>query len=274
MMEFALSVDSINKHAKAMRRHILTMAVEGGTSHVGSALSCTDILAVLYFQVMNTTPENWENSQADKFILSKGHGVKAWYAVLAQRGFLSVDELKTYAKDGSFLGEHPVYPSVKGITCATGSLGHGLPVAGGIALARKINKDAGRVFVLLSDGECNEGSVWEAAMFAAHRQLDNLTVIVDDNQWQALGRSREVSALEPFGDKWESFGWETAFVNGHDTDALGRALTTGWHRSGCPKALIARTCLGKGVSFMEDDLLWHYQIPSKDQLHQALVQLE
>ena len=270
----ALSLEDIRRTAVLMRRQIVTMAAHGKTSHVGSALSCVEILAVLYFKIMNITANNWKSAQADRFILSKGHGAKAWYAALAQAGFFPQEWLEHYAVDGHHLGEHPSHDGVPGIVLSTGSLGHGLSVASGMALARKMDGLTSKVFVVLSDGECNEGSVWEAAMCAAHQNLDNLIVVVDDNGWQALGRSREVNALEPFQDKWAAFGWETAQVDGHDLEALAQVLSQMAARPGKPKVVIARTCLGRGVSFMEDDLLWHYQIPSMEQWHRAMEELK
>ena len=267
------TLEDIRQKTMRMRRDIVAMAAEGKTSHVGSALSCVEILAVLYFKVMNISPRNWQSAGADRFILSKGHGAMAWYAALAEAGFVRREQLAAYAADGGRLGEHPSHGAVPGIILSTGSLGHGLSVAAGMALARKIDGLPSRVFAVLSDGECNEGSVWEAAMCAAHRQLDNLIVVIDDNRWQALGRSREVNALEPFKDKWTAFGWQAYQVDGHDVGALAEVLSGAVIRPGRPSVVIARTCLGKGVSFMEDDLLWHYQIPSREQLQKALEEL-
>jgi len=257
--------------ATAIRRQVVQMAFEGQTSHVGSALSCAEILAVLYFHVMDIDPLGLR--QGDRFILSKGHGVMAWYAALALRGFFPVQRLKEYAVDGSVLGEHPHRGSVPGIEVTTGSLGHGLSIASGMALARAMDQTPGKVFVLLSDGECNEGSIWEAAMYAAQAKLDNLMAIIDDNHMQALGNSRAINALEPLKDKWDAFGWETFEVNGHDAQGLLDAIQKMNAPNGKPKVLIARTCLGKGVSFMENELLWHYQIPSQEQVNQALTEL-
>jgi transketolase len=257
---------------KKARRNIVSMAYYGQTSHVGSALSCVDIIAVLYARVMNITAMNWQDAGSDRFILSKGHGVKALYSVLAQLGFFPETWLNQYGQDDSWLGEHPSH-HVPGIICSTGSLGHGLSIAAGIALGQKLNKYQARTYVLISDGECNEGSLWEAAMAAAHLDLDNLVAIVDDNQWQAMGRSREVSALEPFAQKWEAFGWQVRHVDGHDLNALTGALNTTSLVTRKPLVIIAKTCLGKGVSFMEDQLLWHYQIPSQVQWEMALKEL-
>ncbi len=264
----------IQQIAARMRRQVLLMAVNGKTSHVGSALSCVDILAVLYFKLLNVTPQNWQLPDADRFILSKGHGAKAWYAALAEAGFMPAEELGSYAKDGSRLGEHPSHHGVPGIVLSTGSLGHGLAVAAGMAFARKMRQRKGRVFVLLSDGECNEGSVWEAAMIASFQKLDNLTVIIDDNHMQAMGRSRDISGLGSLEEKWGAFGWHTAACDGHDAAALVSACGQVINTHGKPSVVLARTILGKGVSFMENKILWHYQIPSPEELGLALKELE
>ncbi len=256
-----------------MRRHIVNMAAEGQTSHVGSALSCVEILTVLYFELMDVTPKRWDAPDNDRFILSKGHGVMAWYAVLAEAGFLRQEELKTYAADGSHLGEHPSHTLGRGIRFSTGSLGHGLAVGTGQALAKKMDQRPGKVFVMVSDGECNEGSVWEAAMGAAQQRLENLVVFVDDNRMQAMGPSRQISALDSLKDKWAAFGFEAVECDGHDVEALINTCRN-FKQPGKPKAIIARTCLGKGISFMEDDLLWHYQVPSEGDLRRALAELE
>lgn len=268
-----ISITTIQDKARLMRQDIVKMAYEGKTSHVGSALSCTDILAVLYLHVMNITISNWQTVAADRFILSKGHGVKAWYAALHQANFIDERYLTTYAKDGSHLGEHPSPGSLPGILVGSGSLGHGISIAAGMAMAKKMDHHAGRMYVLMSDGECNEGSVWEAAMAIVHQKLDNVTVIIDDNGWQAMGRSRQVSGLDPLASKWESFGWKVYEADGHDAVSLMTVLDTAKRSTGKPNVVIAKTCLGKGVSFMEDDLLWHYQIPSHEQMTIALKEL-
>ncbi len=268
-----MTISDIQHKAQLIRRDIIDMAYYGKTSHVGSALSCADICAVLYLHVMNINITNWQTPSADRFILSKGHGVKAWYATLRHADFIPERYLKTYAVDGSQLGEHPSPNALPGIIVGSGSLGHGLNIAAGMAMAKKMDHRASRIFVLMSDGECNEGSVWEAAMAIANQKLDNVIVIIDDNGWQAMGRSRQVSGLDPLSYKWASFGWETHECDGHDLVSLVTVLDTSKRRVGKPQVIIAKTCLGKGVSFMEDDLLWHYQIPSKDQHAAALKEL-
>jgi len=263
----------IRDKAKAIRRHVLSMAAIGRTSHVGSALCCADILAVLYFYFLHIDPLAWDSPSCDRFVLSKGHAAMAWYAALAEAGFFSKELLGSYAFNGGLLGEHPCH-GVPGIKVSTGSLGHGFPMAAGIALAQKMDRRESRTFVLISDGECNEGSVWETAMWCGHQKLDNLIVIVDDNHMQALGPSREISGLDPLGEKWKAFGWGVIETDGHDHGSLIKAIREAVSSRGKPHVVVARTILGKGVSFMEDDLLWHYQVPSAGQLQEALAELE
>ena len=211
--------------------------------------------------------------ERDRFILSKGHAATALYAVLAQRGYFPQDLLKKYALPGSSLVEHPVLGSVPGVEVTSGSLGHGLSLGLGMALAGRIQGFKFRVYVLLSDGECNEGSVWEAAMLAPSHHLENVVVIVDYNKWQATGRSEEILALAPLGKKWEAFGWSVKEVDGHDLAALAPVLSQIPDGSGKPVAIIAHTVKGKGVSFMEDDNNWHYRIPTAQEMEKAKHEL-
>ncbi len=255
--------------AREVRAKVLRMAHSGKTPHVGSALSCVDILVALYFDCMRVDPTNPDNPARDRFILSKGHGCMALYAVLAQRGFFPAGELKTYALDGGHFPEHPAVGCIPGIDLATGSLGHGLSVGAGLALAAKINGLNYRTYVLLSDGECEEGSIWEAALFAPARGLANLTVIVDYNKWSAMGRTMHRVGF--LSKKWEAFGWNTVEVNGHDTHAIIGALRK--TPVGQPLAIVAHTVKGKGVSFMEDNLEWHYRPPTSADLERALCEL-
>jgi len=207
----------------------------------------------------------------DKFILSKGHAATALYAILSYKGIINRNNLLNYGKKGSFLEEHPS-PKQIGVEAATGSLGHGLPIANGMALANKIREINSRVFVLMSDGECNEGSVWEAAMFAAQNELQNLTAIVDYNKWQATGRSEEVLKLKPLAEKWRSFGWDVMEVDGHVHQELFDGMTKK-HDTTKPRMILAHTVKGKGVSFMEDDNNWHYRTPTEDELKAAKIEL-
>ena len=264
----------LKKKSAIVRQHVVKMAAEGKTSHVGSALSCVDILVALYFKVLNIAPDNWKEPDCDRFILSKGHGSMAWYATLAERGFISIETLGEYSVDGGRLGEHPDCGNIPGILVTTGSLGHGLSVGLGMALAKKMDERHSNVYVLLSDGECNEGSVWESAMYAAHRKADNLIAIIDYNNMQAMGRSTEVNAIEPLVEKWRAFGWAVREIDGHNLNEITAILNQIPFEANKPSMIIAHTVLGKGVSFMEDDLLWHYQIPSPEQVKKALEELE
>jgi transketolase len=266
-------VATLQARARAVRRATVRMAHDGKTPHVGSALSCVDLLVGLYFHAMRIDPQAQRLDNQDRFVMSKGHGCMSYYATLAERGYFPHALLATYAQNGGKLAEHPCPQGVPGIEVATGSLGHGLSVAAGTALARQLDGRPGRVFVLLSDGECNEGSVWEAAMFAAGRQLDNLAAIVDYNKLQAMGRSNEVTGLAPLADKWRAFGWVTREIDGHDLDAIVRVLDDLPLAQGHPSAIVAHTVKGKGVSFMEDDLEWHYRPPNDDDLARALREL-
>jgi transketolase len=266
-------VADLQARARAVRMATVRMAHDGKTPHVGSALSCADLLVGLYFHAMHIDPQAAPADNLDRFVMSKGHGCMSYYATLAERGYFPHTLLATYAQNGGKLAEHPCPQGVPGIEIATGSLGHGLAVATGTALARHLDGRPGRVFVLLSDGECNEGSVWEAAMFAAGRKLANLTAIVDYNKLQAMGRSNEVTGLAPLADKWRAFGWGTREIDGHDMDAIVRVLDDLPLTPGQPSAIVAHTVKGKGVSFMEDDLEWHYRPPNDDDLARALREL-
>lgn len=264
----------LESHARAVRAATVRMAHQGHTSHVASALSCVDILVALYFHALRVDPADPDRADRDRFILSKGHGCMAWFATLARRGFFGAEVLREYAKNGGRLAEHPSPNAVPGVEVATGSLGHGLSISCGAALARRLDGRPGRTFAVLSDGECNEGSVWEAAMFAARWELDNLVVIVDYNKLQAMGRSEEVMALAPLGDKWRAFGWEVKEIDGHDLGALASTFDAVPFVTSKPSAILAHTIKGKGVSFMEGDLEWHYRPPSATELARALQEIE
>ena len=245
-----------------------------GIPHLGSCLSCIDILTVLYFSVLRIDPANPRDVNRDRLILSKGHGAPALFQVLAMRGFYPEGMLKTYGADGGIFAEHPPTPEhLPGIEAATGSLGHGLPLGLGMALAGRIQKRAYNVYAVLSDGECNEGSVWEAAMLAAAQKVSNLCVIIDFNKWQATGRSSEIMALDPLADKWRAFGWNAIEIDGHDIEVLLDSLLNFPSMDGRPTAIVAHTIKGKGVSFMEDDNNWHYRIPSADEVIAAKREL-
>jgi transketolase len=256
--------------AAQLRADVVQLSHQARAAHLASALSCIDILAVLYGQVLNLDSDRPNYPDRDRFILSKGHAAAALYATLAWKGIIPAEQLLTYGEQHSLLEEHPS-PKLPGVEAATGSLGHGLPIANGMALAARIQNRPYRVFVLMSDGECNEGSVWEAAMFASRHGLDALTVIIDFNKWQATGRSQEVLQLDPLADKWASFGWAVTELDGHDPDLLLKAFTQPVTQK--PHAVIAHTVKGKGISFMEDDNNWHYRIPTAQEVLDAKLEL-
>jgi transketolase len=260
-------IQELQDRASLLRARIIETSHKTGTPHLGSCLSCVDILTSLYFAVLRIDPADPRGITRDRFILSKGHGAPALFQVLAMRGFYPESMLKGYGKDGGVFAEHPPTPDhLPGIEAATGSLGHGLPIGLGMALAGRIQDHAYKVYALLSDGECNEGSVWEAAMLSAAQRVNNLCVIVDFNKWQATGRSEEVMALNPLVDKWRAFGWNACEIDGHDTGAILDALSCFPSDDGKPTAIIAHTVKGKGVSFMEDDNNWHYRIPTAEEV--------
>jgi transketolase len=259
--------------ARAIRTNALRMVHRAKASHIGSALSISDIIAVLYGEVLTVDPHDPKKAERDRFILSKGHACVAVYAALAARGFIDEAALLTYGQDHSPLMNH-ISHKVPGVEFSTGSLGHGLPFGVGKALAAKRRGQAWRTFVLLSDGEWGEGSNWEACMFASHHQLDNLVAIVDYNKLQSLTTVAKTLGLEPLADKFRAFGWSTREVDGHDHAALAQLLLQSPWETGKPSMLIAHTTKGKGVSFMENTVEWHYRSPNDAQLAQALSELE
>ena len=268
------TVGSLIQVANKVRARIIQMSHDAESAHLGSALSCTDIVVALYFRILSIDPKNPRDENRDRLLFSKGHAASVLYATLAHRGFFPLEELDKYAQNGSILAEHPPPKGVPGVEIASGSLGHGLPIGLGMALAAKRKKQSYRIFVLMSDGECNEGSVWEAAMFAASQKLDNVVAIIDFNKWQATGRSQEIMALDPLREKWEAFGWSAYEVDGHNFDELLKVLENVPDGTGKPIAIIAHTVKGKGVSFMEDDNNWHYRSPSSEEVEKSFVELE
>ena len=265
----ANSNDSRNL-ARNIRINALRMVHRAHASHIASALSIVDILAVLYGQVMNISPTLIHSEARDRFILSKGHACVALYSTLAEVNIIAKSELETYGQDFSWLMNH-VSHKVPGVEFSTGALGHGLPFGVGKSLAAKASNEAWRVFVLLSDGEMDEGSNWEALMFAAHHRLNNLTAILDYNKLQSLDTIANTLELEPLRAKLESFGWLVREVDGHDYDDLHDALT--FNAIDKPLFIIAHTLKGKGVSFMESKVEWHYKNPNNEQLALALAEL-
>ena len=258
--------------AAKIRGRIIQLSHQGRTPHLGSSLSFVELLVYLYWNFLKISPEIAKNPARDRFVLSKGHGITTLYAVLAVRGFFPPELFQNYAQAGSPLPEHPSPHCVPGIEAATGSLGHGLSISVGIALASKMNSTPYNVVTLLSDGECNEGSTWEAALLAPVHNLDNLIAIVDFNKWQATGRSAEITALEPLERKFQSFGWDCLRIDGHDFRQIKSALATA-KQSDKPFAIIADTVKGKGIKMMEDDNNWHYRIPSKEEVDSAFEEL-
>lgn len=259
--------------AKKIRGKITEISHKSGTPHLGSSLSCVDIIVAAYWTKLRIDPKDSLNRTRDRFILSKGHAVSTLYTALAMRGFFPESWLERFNEDGFCLPEHPSPHCVPGIEAATGSLGHGLSIGIGQALAGKIQNENYKVMVLMSDGECNEGSVWEAALFAPAQRLDNLVAIIDFNKWQATGRSEEVMNLSPLKEKWQAFGWDTYEIDGNDINALVNVFSSLPEGSGKPVAIIAHTVKGKGISFMEDDNNWHYRIPSLKEVDMAYAQL-
>jgi transketolase len=255
-----------------MRKQALRMVHRAKASHIGSALSIADIVAVLYGQVMRIDPERPALPTRDRFILSKGHSCVAVYAALAETGFMPIEALQTYGQDHSFLMNH-ISHKVPGVEFSTGSLGHGLPFGVGKALAAKRQAAAWRTFVLLSDGEMGEGSNWEALMFAAHHRLDKLVAVIDYNKLQSLTSVADTLGLEPLAAKLTAFGWSTREVDGHDHAALNSALGSAPWEPGKPSILVTHTTKGKGVSFMEDKVEWHYRSPDAAQLALALSEI-
>src|SRR5262245_24976418 len=260
--------------AKKLRRHVLDMTHRSGSSHIGTNYSMCELLAVLYGKVLRVNPEDPEWPERDRFILSKGHGCASLYAVLAESGFFPLNWLDTFYQDGSYLAGHITHFHVPGAEVSTGSLGHGLSIGTGMALAAKRDSRTHRVFVLLSDGECDEGSTWEPILFAPQHKLDNLIAIVDYNKIQSLGAVKEVMDLEPFATKWRAFGWATREIDGHNLDEVEGALSAVPFEAGRPSCVIAHTVKGKGVSFMENKLLWHYRSPQGKEYEAALSELE
>jgi transketolase len=269
-----LSVEELETLARKVRARIVETSHRTNTPHLGSCLSCVDILVAAYFHALRIEPSRPRDPERDRFILSKGHAAPALFQVLALRGFYPESLLATYGEDGGVFAEHPPAPDcLPGVEAATGSLGHGLPMGLGMALSGRIQGRCYNVIALLSDGECNEGSVWEAAMMAAAHKVERLAVIIDYNKWQATGRSQEVLALEPLVEKWRAFGWSTYEIDGHDMKTLAEHLSRIPDGSGRPVAIVAHTVKGKGVSFMEDDNNWHYRIPTAEEVAAAKKEL-
>lgn len=267
-------ISALELIAGELRARIIESSSKTSTPHLGSCLSCVDVLVALYFSVLRIDPSNPADPTRDRFILSKGHGAPALFQALAKRGFYPESRLASYGEDGGVFAEHPPTPDhLEGVEAATGSLGHGLPIGLGMALAARVQNRNYNVYVVLGDGECNEGSVWESAMLASAQNASNLCVLIDFNKWQATGRSTEIMSIDPLVDKWRAFGWNAAEVDGHDISSILDALEKFPSGNGKPTAIIAHTIKGKGVSFMEDDNNWHYRIPTAKEVEKAKQEL-
>jgi len=257
-----------------IRREIVRVICKGGGGHIPASLSIVEILTVLYEKVLKIDHLRPRGPGRDRFILSKGHAGVALYAVLAQRGFFDKKHLQTFGKRGTILGGHPDMHKIPGIEASTGALGHGFPFGVGMALAGKLDRKGYRVFVLLGDGECQEGSVWEAALFAPQHKLDNLVAIIDYNKHQAMDRLESIVSLEPLREKWSAFGWEVREVDGHDLGALEKIFKSVPFAEGKPNLVIAHTTKGKGISFMENVPIWHFRMPNAQEMQTICKELE
>lgn len=259
--------------AQQVRRHVVQMTSRGASSHVSSCLSVVDILAVLYSDILRVDPAQPDRADRDRFLLSKGHAAAALYATLAASGFFDVTKLDSYYQDGSDLSGHVSHVDNPGVEFSTGSLGHGLGVAAGMALTALRTGQTWRTYALLSDGEFDEGSTWEALLFASHHKLENLVAIIDYNKLQSLGSVASTLALEPLVDKFAAFGWATTEVDGHDHAALRGAFQGMPHVVAQPTMIVCHTTKGKGVSFMEDSVMWHYRSPQGAEYDAAMAEL-
>ncbi|MBW1786372.1 MAG: transketolase [Deltaproteobacteria bacterium] len=267
------SISKLKEKTLWIRQQVLRMACEANGGHIAPAFSCTEILVALYYGgILKIDPDNPKWPERDRFILSKAQAALALYPILGDLGFFPMEEVYTFTKTGSRLGGH-ADDAVPGVDTFSGSLGHGLPIGCGMALALHLDGKVQRVFVLLGDGECHEGSVWEAAMFAGHNRLSNMVAIVDNNGLSASDHLDNYLSLEPFEQKWISFGWDVVTVNGHSLPQLLKALQRSPADGQRPLAVIAKTVKGKGVSFIEDQADWHYRIPVDDELTQARKEL-
>ncbi|VBB08948.1 transketolase signature 1 [Lucifera butyrica] len=257
-----------------VRMNIIDMIAEAGSGHPGGSLSIVDLLTVLYFDKMNLHIDDPRWEDRDRFILSKGHAAPGLYAVLAERGYFPVADLKSLRKLNSYLQGHPDMKAIPGVDMSTGSLGQGLSAANGMALAGKLDHKAYRVYVMIGDGELQEGQIWEAAMTAAHYKLDNLTAFVDCNGLQIDGTNQEVMNVNPITDKFAAFGWQVLAIDGHNPEAIAAAVEQAKTVKNKPTAIIAKTVKGKGVSFMENQVGWHGSAPNQEQRRQAMAELE
>lgn len=266
-------IKKIEERTLELRRMMFKAMFHAGGGHLPSALSIAEILAVLYFKLLKVDPKRpgWEDR--DRFILSKGHACLGLYSVLAEKGFFKKELLTRLCKKGCILGGHPDMLKVPGVDASTGSLGHGLPYGMGVAFSGKLDNKKFKVYVIIGDGECQEGSIWESAIFAAQKKLDNLVAIVDHNRLQAIDFINNVGSLSPFADKWKAFGWAVKEIDGHDIRQIIDAAGAVPFEKGKPSLIIAHTTKGKGISFMENVPIWHYRMPDADEMNTALTEL-
>src|SRR5690625_3295070 len=263
----------LKKKATEIRLRLIQMIYEAQFGHTGGSLSNTDILTTLYYKVLNVDPGNPKWEDRDRYVQSKGHAVESYWTILADKGFFPMAELKTFTQFGSKLIGHP-NNEVPGVEMNTGALGHGLSISVGMALAAKLSNKSYKVFTLMGDGEQAEGSVWEAAMAASQYKLDNLVALIDRNGLQITAETEDVMQIEPLDEKWKSFGWEVIEVDGHDFDQLVKVLTETPIKNGKPTLIIAHTIKGKGISFAENQVVWHHNVPTKEEYKQAIKELE
>lgn len=269
-----LDVKSLGERAKVIRNHIIRMLAKSGSGHPGSSLSTVDLLVTLFYNKLRHNPQMPAWPDRDRFILSKGHACPALYAVLAERGYFEVSKLDTLRQFGSMLQGHPCMKTTPGIEISGGSLGQGLSVGLGIALAARLDKKDYRTYVMLGDGEIEEGQIWEAAMAASHFKTDNLCAIIDHNDLQIDGPIRDIMSSHPIPDKWKSFGWHALEIDGHNYQSIMSAYNEAENTKGRPTVIIAKTVKGKGVSFMENQVDWHGKTPSKEEAERALAELK
>ncbi len=269
-----LSVAELKERARNLRRDAIQMIAAAGSGHPGGSLSAADIITALYFKVLRHDPLNPQWPDRDRFILSKGHAAPILYAALAESGYFPVEELLTLRKLDSRLQGHTDRNLTPGVEMSAGALGQGLSFSVGVALAARLDRRSYHVYILLSDGECDEGQTWEAALSAAHFKVDNLVAIVDCNRLQLSGWTREIMNLEPFAQKWQAFGWHTIEIDGHDFDQILAALQECQNTKAKPTVIIAHTTKGKGVSFMENNVAFHGKAPTPEEAEKALKELE
>lgn len=265
---------NLKQKATKLRQDIIQSLAAAGSGHPGGSLSAIDILTVLYYQEMEITPENYAEKNRDHFILSKGHAAPAWYAVLADKGFFPKEDLLQLRKFGNHLQGHPDRLKTKGVDSSSGSLGQGLSIANGLALAKRLDGNQKKVYVLLGDGELQEGQIWEAAMTAAHYKLNSVIALIDNNGLQIDGTNQAVMAVEDLGEKFAAFNWHVLKADGHDLDSLTQAIQQAKAYEQGPTVIVCNTIKGKGISFMENQVGWHGKAPSADEAQQAIAELK